>query len=174
VDPARRRFLRGGFLTAGGRAVELPLGPLPPVTALQVDGYTGCLACDHPCVGACTERVLAVHPAGHRWAGVPYLTFEHGGCTFCHACAEACPLPVPVGLPAGADTVGRAVLATDACAMWNGIVCATCVFACSEGAISRDGQGRPSVQPVRCSGCGACVPVCPSKALSVTPLRIEA
>jgi ferredoxin-type protein NapF len=97
----RRSFLRGGFLTGGGRA-------------------------------AARDRV-PVEAAGDAWAP-----------------------------PAGPAELDRA-----ACMAWNGVVCMSCRFACDDLAIFMDGRGRPHVEKDRCIGCGSCVGVCPSQAITL-------
>jgi ferredoxin-type protein NapF len=60
---------------------------------------------------------------------------------------------------------------SDACLAHAGVVCQACSDACPEHAIrARLRRGGPPLAVVdedRCTGCGACVPVCPVGALDV-------
>jgi ferredoxin-type protein NapF len=61
---------------------------------------------------------------------------------------------------------------SDACLARIGVVCEACGDACPECAIRfalrRGGPPLPSLDQDRCTGCGACVPICPVGAISLT------
>lgn len=65
----------------------------------------------------------------------------------------------------------RIVAISDACLARAGVVCQTCGDACPERAIRfplrRGGPPLPIVGHDRCTGCGACVPVCPVGAIDL-------
>jgi ferredoxin len=70
--------------------------------------------------------------------------------------------------PAGAGEAavpGVAVLDREACIAWNGVICISCRTACQEQAIRVDRRGRPTIVAGACTGCGACVDPCPSRAI---------
>jgi ferredoxin-type protein NapF len=60
---------------------------------------------------------------------------------------------------------------SDACLTHAGVVCQVCGDACPERAIRfalrRGGPPVPSLEEDRCTGCGACAPVCPAGAISL-------
>ena len=170
VDTGRRAFLRGALLTSAGRKAEVlrqqPLGP-PPPWHRDWPLHDLCQGCTHPCVAACEQDIIRLHPADHTLAGTPYLDFRVGGCTFCKACVEACPLDIEVTDP-GKPAVGKALLNRDTCIAWNDVICMSCSGHCDYQAITTVDQRRAEVNPERCTGCGMCVAACPVGALSVS------
>jgi ferredoxin-type protein NapF len=68
---------------------------------------------------------------------------------------------------AGATT-GSAVIDPTACMAMNGVICMSCQQACSDRAILLDDRFRPSVDSDRCNASGACIDVCPSKAIKLS------
>jgi ferredoxin-type protein NapF len=161
-DPARRALLRGR--PASGPA---PVRP-PWVRALRfTDGCTRCGAC----LEACPEHIIV---AGD--GGFPEVDFRRGACTFCGRCAAACPEPLfdreAVRPWDVAATIGEACLAR------RGIVCESCRDACEPRAIRfRHVPGRvavPEVAAEACTGCGACVAICPAAAITVAAREVHA
>lgn len=129
-----------------------------------------CTGCD-ACIRACPERVLARAPDG-----LPQFDPQSGSgeCTFCGDCVQACGTraldptqPRPWTLRAG---VGGGCLPA------AGIVCASCREVCPERAITvpPGARGPARVDADRCTGCGACVGVCPGGALALSPHVLEA
>ena len=74
-------------------------------------------------------------------------------------------------LTAGTARTRAGLAISDACLARAGVVCQTCGDACPERAIRfalrRGGPPLPGVDEDRCTGCGACVPVCPVSAISL-------
>ncbi len=161
VDHSRRSFLKG-------RPVEIrPLGPPPPCITVENAAHNPCTDClDQPCLRTCEPDVIRLHPPDHSLSGRAYLSFTETGCTFCGDCFKVCPVaaPTPVGSPA---PVGLAALSRERCLAWDGVVCVSCKIACGWQAIAFDGQRHPSVVDAACTGCGFCVPVCPTQAIIV-------
>ena len=74
--------------------------------------------------------------------------------------APAAPLPWAVQSATPIDGVVR--VRTYACLAHRGSPCSVCSERCrEEGAIVVD-AGKPTVNPERCTGCGACVAACPA------------
>jgi len=67
------------------------------------------------------------------------------------------------GLPA----LRVAHLDIERCLAWRQIPCISCLGHCPDDAIAWDGRKRPSIEHEQCSGCEACVEVCPSQAIEV-------
>ena len=145
----RRAFLLG--------RVKGPPGPAPPCRPPEPEH---CRDCDAPCLASCEPGIIERLPDN----GLPYLSFEQAGCTFCGDCVDACPVETAPAL-----RIGLASLETTACMAWNGTVCTSCRYACDQQAIRVDLRGRPGVDGGTCNGCGACVGVCPTQALTVVP-----
>ena len=170
VNAKRRAFLRGAFLTREGRAEEAkrqhPLGPVPPWHhGLSLEQY--CPGCEQPCISSCDPGIIRIHPQDHDHAGKPFLDFTLGGCTFCGACVEACPIEIQKD-DRTTPRIGALEMNRSSCIAWQDIICMSCTSACDYKAITTTYQRRPEVDADLCTGCGKCVAVCPVKALSIT------
>jgi ferredoxin-type protein NapF len=128
------------------------------------DFVTRCDQCAE-CVAACPSRLIETANDGF-----PVLNFLRGECDFCHACAQAC----GTGALTYHDDAKQAVWSLAAtieatCIAFNGVVCRTCGEHCETAAIRFVpvvGRGAmPRVELEHCTGCGACVSVCPVKAV---------
>jgi ferredoxin-type protein NapF len=129
-----------------------------------------CTACG-ACITDCPERILIADRDGK-----PQIDFSRGGCTFCGNCAEACEAPVfdrtrpaPWALTVQIGT---------GCLTLQGILCDSCKDACLDRAILFPrSAGRvpvPAISAQDCTGCGACISVCPSAAISAVMSPPEA
>lgn len=150
-----------------GRADVPPAGPFPPgVTIQSVKDCTGC----GDCVEICPSGIITL--AG----GIPILDFSRGECTFCGKCAERC--PERVFPPEPVSRFDHAVRLQDTCLALNFVDCQSCRDACPAMAIrfrpTRGGPFRPELDEDACTGCGACLSVCPVGALAVTARSEEA
>jgi ferredoxin-type protein NapF len=78
------------------------------------------------------------------------------------------------GNPATQNAVapGKAVIGS-ACVAYNNVVCRSCGDACGDAAIRFSprvmGSALPEVIAERCTGCGECVSVCPTSAITLNP-----
>jgi ferredoxin-type protein NapF len=153
-------------LLFGGSTAEAPV--LRPPWALPGSAFASrCTRCD-ACVRACPENVL------RRDAdGLPHFDATLGECTFCGDCVQAC---VPTALDAAVSPPWelRAQVA-GSCLSANGVVCSSCREACPESAIRvpPGARGAARVDPERCTGCGACVGLCPTGAISLADAPLE-
>ncbi|MBX9402617.1 ferredoxin-type protein NapF [Lysobacter sp. BMK333-48F3] len=142
-----------------GRAASV--APLRPPWALAESAFLeACTRCD-ACVDACPERVLARDAAGR-----PRFDPQLGECSFCGACAEAC-VPGALRRSAASAPWTLRALVSERCLGDQGVVCRSCEEACPELAVlrPRGRHGGVAVDADRCSGCGACIGVCPAGAL---------
>lgn len=166
INRDRRAFLRGDFLTHEGRKKHeqqgQPLGPAPPWHQGQLE-LERCQACDAPCVDACGPSIIKLHAAEHQLAGLPYLSFEETGCTFCGDCANACPMDLETGTKP--VKLGQVSLDKQACLGWNNIFCISCRSHCDYDALSLDQKRRINLDEAACVACGKCLSVCPTQAL---------
>lgn len=154
-NPTRRAFLRGqsGRHTAHARLPWLAAGRF-------VDDCTRC----GQCLSACPEKIIVPFTGGF-----PGIDFSKGECTFCGACADSCPeslfdrsLTQPWKIKA---------LISDGCLAKRHVMCRSCEDACTQKAMEfRPAPGRiasPEISIANCTGCGACVSVCPENAISI-------
>lgn len=156
ADVTRRGMLTGIWHNAG-TAIR------PPWSGDQAHFLTQCTRCGD-CLQVCASGVLRRGPGGY-----PVVDFRHGECTFCYACASAC--GASFFLPRHARTwdlvarIGRGCLA-----QWS-VECRRCQESCEGAAISfqpsQRGIWQPRLEATLCSGCGACVSVCPVSAIEV-------
>ena len=155
VIPSRRAFLRGRF---HDRRPALR----PPWTS-EERLHRDCTACGD-CISACPEEILL---AGD--GGLPEVDFAAGSCTFCMTCAKACAegifdLSAPEPWPYKANIA-------DHCLAHRRVTCQSCGDSCDARAIGFPLEaGRvpaPKIDPELCTGCGACVAVCPVEAVQI-------
>lgn len=158
--PSRRQLFLGTFTEKGSSAIRPP-GSDPESFAEL------CNSCDL-CVETCPEGIISADKEGRA-----ELSFADGECTFCGACVEAC----PTGALAE-DRVPtwpwRATISEN-CLSLNGITCRSCQDSCDARAIrfqlAVGGTAKPLLDSNTCTGCGACVSVCPVDAVSMQQIR---
>jgi len=164
---SRRQFLRGDL--RGSRAGVRPPWALPESAFAE-----RCTRCDD-CVAACPSSLI-VRGSG----GYPEMDFARGGCDFCGKCRAACKAgafraEAAVSLAAWSH---RAII--DArCLSAQGVVCRACGDHCEARAIrfrlATAGRSFAQIDLARCTGCGACVNVCPTGAVTMRiPVPAEA
>ncbi|MGQ3215482.1 MAG: ferredoxin-type protein NapF [Shinella sp.] len=156
---SRRDFLRGGRQDASIR-----IRP-PGVEDATLAACTGCGAC----VEHCPAKIISLVD------GLPALDFTVGECTFCGACAASCPEPVFVEAASRFDHI---VAISEACLPFQRVDCQACRDACPTAAIRfrpvRGGPFVPELLAEACTGCGACIAICPVGAVTTAPLSTEA
>lgn len=161
---SRMQFLRGRFREA--EAV------LRPPWALAEEAFSAvCSRCD-ACLRACPEGILK-----RGSAGFPEVDFRAGECTFCGDCVTACPTPAlnRFALDGGTRPWHLVAKIGAGCLALNKVVCRSCGDVCEPRAVSfrlaPGGVALPHLDAVACTGCGACVSVCPVAAMSVFSAR---
>lgn len=116
------------------------------------------------CIEACPTKILT-----RGRGGCPQVDFARGGCDFCGACAAACPR----GAFESRDQAPwkMAAMADDGCLSMQGVTCQICAEHCEAGAIRLrrfvGGYAKVEVDAAACTGCGACVSVCPARSITV-------
>ena len=154
-DPSRRA------LFFGRRAAEPALRPPWALAEPEfLDACTGCGAC----IERCPEQVLTRGTAGY-----PVFDPRLGECTFCGACEQAC-RPRALDRTVAIPPWSQLAVVGDACLPRHGVVCSSCRDACPERAIRfplSTAVPVPAIDVECCTGCGACVGVCPVAAISI-------
>jgi len=161
VDQSRRNFFRGR------RPSEKPALRLPWLKSEQ-SLYEHCTQCTD-CISACETQIIKKGDGGF-----PQVDFNLGECTFCQKCVSACKEDVfsenTTQLPWQVETIVKST-----CLAQNQIMCQSCQDSCDTQAISFQ-YLKSSVPQMRinqddCTGCGACVAVCPQSAIEIKLLE---
>jgi len=152
---SRRRLI-------SGLAAKAPLRP--PWTIDELDFVERCTACGD-CVVACPEQILRIDARNQ-----PVIDFSQGECTFCQRCASACKHNVYKDPERDDAWLYQAVI-NEQCLAYQQVVCQSCGDACEQSAIhfalSQGMVSQPQVDTDSCTGCGACVSVCPVQAIEI-------
>jgi ferredoxin-type protein NapF len=154
------QFLRGRFHEARS-AVR-------PPWALDEDAFTAdCNRCD-ACIPACPTGILK-----RGEAGFPEVDFRRGECTFCGKCVVACPSHALDDLARSEGLAPWNLVARiqQSCLALNKVVCRSCGDVCEARAIgfrlAPGGVALPQLDEAACTGCGACVAICPTAAITM-------
>lgn len=181
----RRQFLEGlglvGFvyLFTPGFINTNHIVPLRPPGAIPEEAFNiKCIRC-FKCGEVCPTG--AVQFGGWlegQYADTPMLTsIETNPCNLCMECTKVCPTGALNPLEPELKTIvqnvkiGVASIHETDCVISNGrrSFCYFCVQVCPLGkaAIGFDKSGNPIVNEEYCVGCGQCVGVCPTRAISI-------
>ncbi|MCX7827069.1 MAG: 4Fe-4S binding protein [Verrucomicrobiae bacterium] len=181
---ARRGFIALCVGAAGGLAVRATGGSSPalrPPGAVDEARFTGvCVRCGS-CMRVCPTRILQPDLGGHGLASLltPVARFDDGYCREdCHRCNQVCPTGAIARLSLAEKrrrVIGPAKVDLDVCLLANGQECTACIRACPYQALTvvSDGfESQPRLDLTRCTGCGACEAICPTRparAIRVVP-----
>ncbi|MCE0801872.1 ferredoxin-type protein NapF [Buttiauxella sp. S04-F03] len=156
ADFSRRGLLTGSFRRSGTAF-------RPPWSGDENHFLVDCTRCD-TCLSACETRVLKRGQGGY-----PEVNFDHGECTFCYACAQAC--PEQLFLARDVSPWEHTLSIGDNCLAKNSIECRSCQDTCDTQAISfrpsLQGIAQPLLNHTDCTACGACISGCPVSAIKM-------
>lgn len=157
---SRMQFLRGDF-----RGVEKTLRP--PWAVSESQFVKLCNRCGD-CIPSCPTSVLV-----KGRAGFPVVDFSKGECEFCGHCVAVCKTGAlqQTHAPDNIPWLLKAVI-DDSCITYQGVICRSCAEQCDARAIVfglvAGCVPRPELTDSKCTGCGACVSICPVNAISIT------
>jgi len=157
MDLQRRHLLRGK-LSPQRTALHLPW--LTSIASF----HSRCTRCAE-CQEACPEHIIIKGDGGF-----PEIDFKKGGCVFCEKCAQACP---ELLFTVDANSIPWDYMASinQHCLTYHGVSCQSCQDSCDFHAIKFAYQlgavAQPRLNEQQCTGCGACVSVCPVSAINV-------
>lgn len=156
VNHSRRGFLRGKV-----RSAPAPLRP--PWALAEAEFLARCTRCRN-CAVICPVQIVQMRE------GLPEIDFRAGACTFCAECVRVC-VPGALHREEGAKPWALLARIGEACMATKGVECRICGEHCDETAIRflprLGGPPVPVVDAARCTGCGACVAVCPETSIRV-------
>ena len=148
---------------ANSQAVRLPW--LKP----GLDFTAECSRCGN-CKTACPEKIIIMGDGGF-----PVLDFSKGECSFCQACVTSCEEDLFDLQQTNAWQYKAKINAN--CFNAESVYCRSCAESCEVQAISFNFTNtvfvKPTVASHDCNGCGACVAVCPAKAIIITDANAD-
>ncbi len=142
----------------------------PPWAVADYDFVAKCTGC-HRCQDVCQESIIA---RDHR--SQPIVDFEKGECSFCGDCVAVCPSGA---LDREAVSVPwlHKVRFSNKCLADHNSYCRSCAEVCEQEAIfftlTAGAMARPQLQADLCHGCGACISVCPTRAIQINETEKE-
>lgn len=123
-----------------------------------------CINCEGICHTFCEEKIIVM--AEDK---TPKIDFNLGGCTYCDACAVACPSEV-LKIEYKHKIRTKVEINILECISWNKTMCFCCKDPCLENAIEFIGMFRPTINIDNCTSCGFCVAICPTGAIVMSEL----
>lgn len=163
ISLSRRNLLRGKFSAAQGSLTSQTAVRLP--WSISEQHFTDhCSRCND-CINACPQNII-VKGSG----GFPEINFALGECTFCQDCVVSCNVPLFTDIATTTPWPYKAVI-NDKCLAQNNVHCQSCQDSCEPYAIKfaprLGGVSQPKIELLDCTGCGGCVSICPTNAISI-------
>lgn len=154
----RMQFLHGDI---SGRNTPIR----PPWSGAENTFIDICNSCGD-CITQCPTKIISKGRGNY-----PVINFSAGECLFCGDCVDACK---PKALSISKDQKPWSITASissDECIAFKGVECRSCYDPCEAGSINMTprlgGVSIPLLNATTCTGCGACISICPTKAVSM-------
>ena len=161
---SRMQLLRGGF-DEGLETIR------PPWAIAEKQFIQSCTRCVQ-CITTCPTKILE-----RGRGGFPVVTLHKGECEVCGDCVTACETKSLLKTTESSTPWNIKVTISNKCIAFQGVVCRSCGEFCDEQAIrfrpAIGGVSKPETDYELCTGCGACVAVCPSEAITITAKAIN-
>lgn len=156
------QFLRGDF--KGKKS------PLRPPWAITESLFTEiCTNCGE-CVSHCPTHIIK-----QARAGFPVVDFSDDECLFCEQCVDVCKPQALLKSKHRTPWPIKAIIDEKNCIAHKGVECRSCYDPCESRAIAMPprlgGISIPLINTDNCSGCGACVSLCPVQAVTIGHLQ---
>lgn len=163
VDLSRRNFITAKHAKTSP-AIRLPW-------SINETQFTqGCTQCGD-CMDACEENIIVKGDGGF-----PEINFSAGECTFCQQCVKACKEPLFESVDAVPWQLTIEITAN--CLAKNQVHCQVCQDSCEPEAINftylHGSVPQPKITQPDCTGCGACVAICPESAIKLSTGQLGA
>lgn len=154
----RMQFLRGDF-----KGKE---SPIRPPWAIDESLFTEiCTSCGE-CVSHCPTHIIK-----KSRANLPVIDFNSGECLFCEECVDTCEPKALLKTDQSAPWQIKVSIDDKSCLAYQGVECRSCYDPCEVRAIMMPprlgGISIPIISTNTCTGCGACVSVCPADAVTI-------
>lgn len=158
MDASRRGFLLG-------RRQVVAASLRPPWALAEAAFLDACTRCGK-CAEKCPTHIVVMGDGGY-----PTVDFSRGECSFCGDCVAGCAdAALRRDSEHGTPWHLRAAIG-EACLARQDVVCRSCGDNCEARAIRFSprlgGAAMPDVNEAACTGCGACVAVCPVQAVTM-------
>ena len=138
----------------------------PPWSIDEDDFVEFCVNCSD-CISSCPESILVIDNRNQ-----PIVNFQLGECTFCGECVEACQSGALNRVTSNDFPWNAKAVLNNDCLADKMVLCRSCGEVCEHSAIqfppSINGIIAPEINLDSCTGCGACVSICPTDALNVS------
>lgn len=158
-EVSRRNFLRG-------RVASHAPQQRPPWARPEAEFVSICTQCGD-CARACPTGIIRRGDGGY-----PTVDFRHGECTFCGECVNRCAAKALFREAGNSAPWSKIAHIAESCIARQQVECRVCGEQCGESAIRFvprvGGAALPMLDAARCTGCGACVALCPADAIRVT------
>lgn len=162
IEVSRADLLRGRFAAIAEQV-------RPPYAVPEEEFRIRCEPCED-CRDVCETHIIEQDMEGY-----PVLRFGQAGCSFCGACATACPTGALSLEFARAWSIKAHVKSS--CLSFNAITCRACEESCKAVAIRfrlmTGGRALPLIDAECCTGCGDCALVCPNQSIEMRNLTTE-
>ena len=129
---------------------------------LFVENCQNCNACSE----TCPENIIQLDSRKQ-----PILNFHNGECTFCADCVSVCENGALLKTTDDALPWNAVVMLNHGCLSEQKTLCRSCGEVCEHEALrfplSVGGIVSPEINQEECNGCGACIAICPTRALEI-------